>query len=440
MTTLINKKSKQNWIIPVIMLGTLVFQSCTKNDDVIDKKKKPSQYSAEVLDKWMTLQMRLMRNATGIPNHSFGRHFAYTGVAALEAIEPALHGKKEWSDKWNGLTGLPASNPSKDYYYPANVNAAVASMNRLMFPNASVADKAAIDSLETALNQEFLTTEPADLVNASTEFGKQVASAVYNWSESDGYKGASSPYQVPVGFGLWKPTAPAFAAPATPYWGNNRTVMKGSIDGARAAAPIAYSDEAQSPFYLMARDVYEASRNLTDDQKAMANFWKDVPGATTPGHWISVMQQLIRRKSSSLETAALAYALSGTAINDAAIVCFKDKYQHNVVRPITYIREIFGYSTWNSFIGTPAHPEYVSAHSSLSMATARVLEKLFPLSGTFTDHTYDYLGYAPRTYYSIVDMAVEAGQSRFFAGIHYVPSINAGFAQGNIVALNIFKK
>jgi hypothetical protein len=149
---------------------------------------------------------------------------------------------------------------------------------------------------------------------------------------------------------------------------------------------------------------------------------------------------LIRRKSSSLEAAALAYALSGTAINDAAIVCFKDKYQHNVVRPITYIREVFGYSNWNGFIGTPAHPEYVSAHSSLSMATARVLEKLFPLSGTFTDHTYDYLGYAPRTYYSMVDMAVEAGQSRFFAGIHYVPSINAGFAQGNIVALNIFKK
>jgi hypothetical protein len=184
--------------------------------------------------------------------------------------------------------------------------------------------------------------------------------------------------------------------------------------------------------------VYEASLILTEDQKAMANFWRDVPGVSSPGHWLSILQQVIKQTQTPLEKAALAYALTGVGINDALITCFSEKYIHSVVRPITYIREVMGYSTWNSFLTTPAHPEYSSAHSSLSMAAALVIEKLFGYVENFTDHTYDYLGYAPRTYPAIYDVALEAGDSRFYAGIHYKKSINAGFYQGNKVADNIF--
>jgi hypothetical protein len=59
--------------------------SCNK-DDIKHHPNKPASYPADVLDKWMTLQLRLMRNATGIPNQGFARHFAYTGVAALESL------------------------------------------------------------------------------------------------------------------------------------------------------------------------------------------------------------------------------------------------------------------------------------------------------------------------------------------------------------------
>ena len=131
----------------------LSFTSCKKDKDDQDH---PSSHSAEVLDKWMTLQMRLMRNAVGIPNHGLARHFAYTGVAAVEALAPGNH---SYHKKWNGLTGLPKAGNWKQYHYPANVNAAMASINRSMFPNANVADKAAIDSLEAALTQSFLTKD-----------------------------------------------------------------------------------------------------------------------------------------------------------------------------------------------------------------------------------------------------------------------------------------
>jgi hypothetical protein len=96
-----------------------------------------------------------------------------------------------------------------------------------------------------------------------------------------------------------------------------------------------------------------------------------------------------------------------------------------------------GQSSWTSYLTTPAHPEYISAHANLSAAAAAVLEKLFGPVGQITDRTYDYLGFAPRTYTSFSAIAEEAAQSRLYAGIHYTISIQAGLTQGRKVAANI---
>ena len=424
-----------------ILFSLLLLASCHKSGEVKPNGgHKPFIYSADVIDKWMVMQIRLMRNATGIANHAFSRHFAYSGVAALEALRPALPAQNAWSNYWNGLTGLPQSGQSKDYYYPANVNAALATMNRAMFPNATMADRTAIDSLEAAMNLEFSSAASSDQLLKSSSFGKAVATAVFSWSEMDGYKNANNAYSYPTNTGNWKPTAPAFANPATPYWGNNRPVMNNSTVGTTAEAPVSYSINPSSAFYQMVKQVYDASQQLTDEQKTIALYWRDVPGVSSPGHWLSILQQTIRSSQASLDKSALSYALTGIAVNDALIACFKSKYQYNLVRPITYIRDVMGHSTWTSFIGTPAHPEYVSAHSSLSAAAAAVLEKLYGGTNSITDHTYDYLGFTPRSYASFNALAVEAGISRLYAGIHYQSSIDAGLVQGKKVASNIFNQ
>ena len=442
-----NRRSIASLVFTSIVT-TIILISCQKGDTpilqeestAIAQKGKPTGYSSDVLDKWMTMQLRLMRNATGIPNHGFSRHFAYSGIAAFESLKPGMTRQTaQWSDKWNGLTGLPGNIPANRFYLPQNVNAAMAVINKAMFPNATAADKAAVDSLELALKNEFLSNQPADIIANSTEYGTEIASLVFNWSETDGYKNANAPYTIPVGEGLWKPTAPAFANPATPYWGNNRTIIKGSTTNCDPGFPGYYSDHPTSPFYQTVKEVYDASLVLTDDQKAMANFWKDVPGVSSPGHWVSILQQVIKQQQIPLEKAVLAYALTGAACNDALIACFAGKYNYNLVRPITYIREVMGQTTWSPFLNTPAHPEFSSAHSSLSMASALVMERVLGQNISLTDHTYDYLGFAPRTYPTIYDVAIEAGNSRFYAGIHYKKSINAGFEQGFKVVENIFQ-
>jgi hypothetical protein len=415
---------------------SLFLVSCNK-DEHYPPNNEASQYSSEVLDKWMTMQLRLMRNATGIPNQTFSRHYVYAGITALESLSPGLSSHSGSYRKWNGLSGLPVPNRSVRYYLPANVNAAMAAINRALFPGANAADKTAIDSLEEALTTGFLITHTASRIAKSAEFGKAVATAVFNWSETDGYKNASNPYTPPTGPGLWKPTPPASASASTPYWGNNRTVVSGSITNAPVPAPTAYSADPTSPFYLMVKQLYDASMTLTDGQKAMAMFWRDVPGVTSPGHWLSILQQVVKQTNTRLDKTALAYALTGAAINDALINCWKYKYQYSLVRPVTYIREVMENGTWNSYLGTPPHPEYPSAHSVLSAAAAAVFEKMFGNSGSFTDHTYDYLGFAPRTYTSYMAIAEEAGLSRFYGGIHFLQTIEPSLVMGKKVAANV---
>lgn len=431
-----NGHSIASYVLYFLMV-IVTITACRKND--YHPRNHSEKFSSDVIDKWLTMQLRLMRNATGIPNQALSRHYAYAGIAALESLSPDHAAFKKFS-KWNGLTGLPQAQAGFKYYYPANVNAALAQINRAMFPNASQVDKTAIDSLEQALTAEFLTSEDATTVNKSSDFGKAVASAVYNWSETDGYKNSSAAYTPPPGDGMWVPTAPAFASPASPYWGNNRPVVSGSTNQTLPGAPVSFSKNPDSEFYKMAKHVYDVSLTLTTDQKAMAMFWRDVPGATTPGHWVSILQQVIKQTNSNLDKAAFAYALTGAAINDASISCWRGKYTYTLVRPITYIRDVMGHTTWNSYIGTPAHPEYSSGHSVLSGAVAATMQEIFGNIGSFTDHTYDYLGLPARSFSSFEAIAKEAAQSRVYGGIHYQQTVDLGLIEGKKIVANIFSK
>jgi len=58
----------------------------------------------------------------------------------------------------------------------------------------------------------------------------------------------------------------------------------------------------------------------------------------------------------------------------------------------------------------------------------------------FANHTYDYMGMAPRTFNSIDEVAIEAGISRIYAGIHYRGSTVKGRAMGVKVAENILAR
>ncbi len=428
-----------NFVLISLLTAIVCFTSCNKFDNGFRNELSPHDFSSDVIDKWFTLEVRIYKDATGIANGAFARPFAYSGISAYESIDPGL---ASWKNKYNGLSGLPETERNRKYYWPASVNASLAEFNRSFFTSKNVnpTDLAAIDSLENAITSTFGMVD-AGILSRSEGFGKSIADAIYAWSLTDGFaQNNTLPYFAQVGPGLWEPTPTAFAVASGPFWEKNRPIIESSGDNAQPDPPIPYSEDPKSRFYKMANDVYLASVNQTTDQKNWAFFWRDVsPGVTTPGHWMSIIQQVIRQTHSPLDKAALTYALVGITINDAIISTWDTKYTYNLVRPVTYIDTVIGHLGWLPTIATPAHPEYASAHAVVSASASEALTAVYGDIGTFTDHTYDYLGYPARSFKTFRDIGIDAGNSRFYGGIHYQPTINSGLKQGRTIAGNILR-
>jgi hypothetical protein len=401
------------------------------------------RYAADVANAWMQMQIRLTKTTTGYNSVVSDRSFAYAGITSYEALVPGIPGYRSLLPQIGGAS-VPYAATASDSYWPASVNAAMALLTKKFFETTSPANLASIDSLESAFTVGFQTEAAAVKIQHAVEYGQQVATAIFNWSVTDGGHQAYShivdpSYIIPVGDGKWVPTFPAFGLPVHPHWGDNRSFIANIAANTQPGPPLAYSSDIHSAFYQMVNELYTISLSLTHEDSIIAKFWGDQPGnLNVPAHATNILTQLIVKNKLDLGEAAIAYALHGIAMNDASISVFKTKYQYNQLRPITYIREVMEHPSWNSVIPTPAHPEYSAAHAVISAASAVVLEKIFGTNYPFTDHSYD-ASYGARTYNSFDDYAKEAGRARLLAGIHYSPSIATGLAQGRQVGNKVIQ-
>jgi hypothetical protein len=429
-------------LLSSLMLFALIsalFFSCKKNDTAPPPTSaETSTYTSEVALKWMNMQLRLFRtNPTFLGSFPPHRFLGYTAVALYESVVQGMPTYQTLSGQLSSMPQMPQVSPTDLYHWPTCANAAMAAMNRNFFPAATDANKGSIDSLENTLNAGYKTQlNDTAIFNRSVAFGKAVAQVIFDWSQTDGASMANAAYTSPVGPGLWVPTPPAFAAPFGPYWGNNRLLFASSLSGSAPLAPPAYSTDPASDYYKMMKEVYDVSQTLTPEQAAIALYYRDNPGFGG-AHYLSLITQILTQENRSLDFSAYLYAKAGIAVIDAAIGCFKSKYQYNQERPITYIRNVMGYSSWNTLFPTPNFPDFPSAHSVIAGAFAAVLKKDLGNNYQFTSHIYDYLGMDPRTYSSLDAMAQEIGLSRLYAGIHNRIAIERGTTMGNIIGTNI---
>jgi hypothetical protein len=407
------------------------------NDLSHDLRLQTKMYSSEVAFKWINMQLRLIRtNPTPLGGLPPQRYYAYSAIALYESVVPGMPKYQSLSGQLTNMPAMPKTLHKLKYYWPACGNAALAAMTRDFFTNATVDNKAAVDSLENALNDVYKLQTDTAVINRSSNFGKAVAQLVFNWSTTDGAAHANAPYTPPVGLGLWAPTPPAFLPAFGPYWGNNRLMVASSLDGVAPEAPPVYSEDPSSDFYLMVKEVYDVSLALTPEQKAIALFYRDNPGFGG-GHYLSILKQVLVQENPKLDFTAYAFAKVSIAIVDAGIGCFKIKYQYNQQRPIKYIREVLGNPLWSPLFPTPNFPDFPSAHSVIAGAFGIAMSSLFGSDYNFTDHSYDYLGMTPRSFTSFDALVQEIGNSRVYAGIHYRISVERGAQMGKEIAWNM---
>jgi hypothetical protein len=405
----------------------------------VAEKTAPS-FSGDVVTSWLTLQLKIAKTTPAPPPITV-RRCGYTGIALYESVAPGLAGYQSIASQLNGLTNLPVVKSGVTYYWPASANAAMAAITRSFYPMTSPANKASMDSLEAANVAMYQKNSPPDPVARAAEFGKSIASAVFEWYKTDGSDN-KTPFDIPQRAGVWLPTPPSLMAAALPNWGKNRMILNGSDSDADLAVPVPYSTDPNSEYYAQVKEVYDISQSLTPEQKAIALFWADDPdGKSFNGaHWLSILNQVLISKKSDLELAAVAYAELGIACSESAVSIFKGKYRYNGLRPITYIRTVMNKPEWNTLIDTPPHPEYPSGHAINSAAAAQILTLLFGPNFAFTDNSYNQLGFSPRSYKSFEEAAIEAGNSRVYGGIHYRKTCDAGQEQGKKIARNIVER
>ena len=280
-----------------------------------------------------------------------------------------------------------------------------------------------------------------------------------------------------------KTAAPGYL---TPHWYRVKTFALDRADQFRPPPPPKVGSEQ------MKKEVDEVlmyNASLSPEQKAIVEFMRDGPRSTgQSGHWLKFAQAVSRRDRNDIDKDVKLFFAVGTVCFDAFIAAWEAKRFYDSSRPWTLVRHYYKgqkvtgwagpgkgvvempaeqwhpYSPYN-FI-TPPFPGYVSGHSTVSAAAAKVLE-LFTGSdrfgetekrkaGELTEAEYECkiiqmkLGQSPTDAALTCDVALDlptftataemAGISRVMGGYHIQADNVAGLELGRKVANYVYPK
>jgi membrane-associated phospholipid phosphatase len=273
-------------------------------------------------------------------------------------------------------------------------------------------------------------------------FGQAVADAVIAMRLDDGWN-APVTYVPGTDIGDWRPTPLPFRPALNPQWGDVQTWATLSGDQFRPAGPPDLTSEAYAAALNEVKEYGRIDSTLrTADQTETVFYWADQAGTYTPaGRWAQIAAEVLEAGGHDSMFNARTLALLNIVGADAAIAAWDAKYEYNFWRPVTAIRLADqdgnplteADPTWSPLLNTPNHPEYVSGHSTCSMATAWVLTLILGDDYAFSNASVGFPDIV-RSFDSFVDAAVEASLSRIYGGIHYRFSGMDGLALGRQVA------
>jgi membrane-associated phospholipid phosphatase len=275
--------------------------------------------------------------------------------------------------------------------------------------------------------------------------GEAAATQILAARSNDGSKTKVS-YLPKTNPGDWQPTSPGFLPALLPQWQNVTPFAMTNGSQFRPSGPPALSSDRYTTDFNQVKTLGAKNSPVrTTEQTEIAQFWSDGAGTyTPPGHWNAITEEVATKRNTSLVDEARLFALLNIALADAAIAAWDAKYIYEFWRPVTAIRQAdfdnnpqtSADPTWDSLIGTPPFPEYVSGHSTFSGAADAILANFFGENVGFTATSSD-LPSVSRSYNNFAAAADEAGISRIYGGIHFlaadVDGLAAGRALGNYV-------
>ncbi|MDE3234564.1 MAG: vanadium-dependent haloperoxidase [Bacteroidota bacterium] len=378
------------------------------------------------------------------------RIYAYTSLAAYEAIRFKKSNAPSIAEQMNGFTKMPQPKPSKTYNYTlASSKAFFTVAHKMVF---------AVDSLksyEDSLFSLFKESMDDSTYQRSVAFGEAVGNAILERADKDNYAITRSmpKYLGSHDPGKWRPTPPDYADGVEPYWAMIKTFALDSAAQFRPGPPPTFSTDTASAFFKDVKELYDINKHITKEQTTIAKFWDDnafivehsghlmyaTKKITPGGHWMGITTIACRKSNADEVKSAEAYALTSIGLLDAFIACWDTKYIYNSIRPVTVINDVIE-KNWDPILQTPAHPEYTCGHCTISSAAAVILTHEFGDNFAFHDNSDEAYTGLTRDFASFVKASEETGISRLYGGIHFHNSIRVGMTLGKSVGHALLNK
>jgi hypothetical protein len=440
----INYSSILKWYLTVLFISSF-WMSCQPEKPLTDQ---------ELALKWGEMTLFITKNTPGNSPTYASRCLGYIGLTMYESVVNGYPDYTSLAGQLDSLDSLPKPLKGVDYNWQLSLNAAEACILKNIYNQTSDLNKLKIDSLENAIYQ-FYSTKITDkaVLDRSINYGKSVASVIFEWSKTDGghrayLRNFDKKMVQPTQAGCWSPPlyGQSFSHyPLHPHWGDNRTFLK---QNHKIAPPsvIPFDTLPNSAYYKEFIAVYNQEKILTQDQKEAAIWWSDDPDETftPPGHSYYLATIALKQVQPPLIKCAETYAKVGMSVADAFINCWKWKYQFFTERPNNYVNQHID-AQWESFWPDPPFPAFPSGHAVQAAAAATVLTHLYGNTFSFTDNAHvgrkkDELRdteFKARHFKSFWEVAEETAISRFYGGIHTPQDNNRGLEKGKTVGENI---
>ena len=308
----------------------------------------------------------------------------------------------------------------------------------------------------TALHDAALATIPDGSAKRNgVIYGGLAADKELKERADDGLQtpiGSTSPFPtLAPGPGVWRLTPPAYAAPQTPWMANMRPFVLDSADQFLPPPP----PSLQSRQWVDAFNEVESvgavdSTTRTADQTAAAIFWT----ANVVRQYNILARSIATSESLDVPDTARLLAMLNEVGADAMIAMMNAKYHYLFWRPVTAIDPTsvagdgFGpfpgfddgnpltveQPGWRPLVATPNHPEYPSAHATITSAVAEVLTQFIGTDQLDVDVLGTPSLTVSRHFATADDLRAEADNARVWAGLHYRFSVQAGSLLGREVA------
>lgn len=377
------------------------------------------------------------------------RVYAYPSIAAYEVLTAGDAGYRSLAGQLHDLQLLPP--------LAGEIHRPLAAMQAyLQVGKALVFSEDRIEGYRLQLVARYRDSGmDTDLLDRSLSYGDAVAAHILAWADGDRYKETRTypKYSINEDPDRWQPTPPAYMDAIEPHWNQIRPF---ALDSANQFAPVLATEFDMAPestFYKELLEVYEVGNTLSDEQREIAAFWDCNPYVahqhghvmyatkkiTPGGHWIGITKIATRQAGLDLMQTAMVYAKVSITMADAFISCWDEKYRSNLIRPETLINQHID-ENWKPTLQTPPFPEYTSGHSVVSGSAAVALTSILGDSFAFIDSTEVKYGLPVRTFASFNAASEEAAISRLYGGIHYMPAIENGIAQGRALGHYVVDK